>query len=230
MISQGVSHTDLFPSGIATANMAAPAKLQRATGYDGTNFINLPGLRNVERGRESITALAESLQNDGEFRIIFVIKLAAGKLQSSDMENIKMVLQSSPDIRHYGVVINQLSQKVLSELTQENNRTAITEKIQDKACNNANPQVFFLPRYDDKEDQDNTIINCPQLIEFFDSVQSNEIHGNHFNPLPFSYPPEDQVNALKHYLNEKENIIRTLNEQIEIYQRGLSLNIYKTNQ
>lgn len=226
MDSKGVSQAELFQSGVSFA-YSMTSTLQLVTGDDGTNFVDVPGLKSVDRGPQAAQYLTEALQNDGDFKILFVIILAAGKPRSSDVESIKAVLQCATDIQHYGIVINQMSQRMLDKLKQDGSE-ALAESIKAATGSTATPHVFLLQRYDELEDQDNVIMNCPELIQFMDSLPSNEMQGNHVEPIPVNYADEEHVGALQNELNKERSIIQQLSENLEFYKRGLTSNIFKT--
>lgn len=172
-----IPRDQLFSSGVSIG-CSMTSGMQKRVGFDGTNFIDIPGLRSAAAGKtDAVNELTKALGNDGEFTMVFVIQLVAGQLVCSDIDVIKSILECAPDIKEYGVVINQLSPRLIREL----NPQYMESLIQSKTKDNAVPHVFLLKRYDELEDRDNAIISNAEFVQFVDSVPSNEIM---LNPYP----------------------------------------------
>jgi GTPase SAR1 family protein len=85
--------------------------LQKATKF-GVTFIDTPGLDDVERKKEAGKEIEKALRLGESCKLLFVVTLEGGRVRSSDITTIKLILDSfKPEIRsdvHYSIIINKV--------------------------------------------------------------------------------------------------------------------------
>lgn len=210
--------SEKFESGVCIGYPTGIPGLQIIPLRDRVNIVDVPGLGSVHSGKAAAKALANALQSDGDFKIIFVIKLAKGGLRSYDMQVIKRVLDYyTSGITDYGVVVNQLSKKMVETVSI----STLQEKIKFETKSYANPHLILLPRYDEIEDQPNAVIDCPELFEFIESLPYNKLQSKKVDPISFSYGDKEHVESLQRQLSAQQGTNAQLNKNIEQYERYL---------
>ena len=137
--------------------------------YDGITYMVTPGLADVKLRMEAAQAISKALKQDGIYQIFFVIKLEAGRIRPEDMATIRLVLDSSKDIKYYSIIINKLSSKAYDCLAKKDNdelKTLIGEVTkQIKHIKNL-PAVLLLKMELDLLDHEDKIVKLDDLDKF----------------------------------------------------------------
>ena len=113
----------LFRSGVNIAK-GLTYKLEQKT-IGNYVYIDTPGLDDVEMRKQASKAISEALKQGGMYVIVFVVTESSGKIYPSDLATIKTVLQSAPEIKQYGVIINKLSKPVYNKFSMPENRSSL---------------------------------------------------------------------------------------------------------
>ena len=62
-----------------------------------------PGLSNIKQRNQAAKAIENALEIGGQYKIVFVVTLEAGRLKPDDIATINVVLKNIPKINFYGL-------------------------------------------------------------------------------------------------------------------------------
>jgi GTP-binding protein EngB required for normal cell division len=151
-----------FGSGLTTA-----LQLTRLPGAGDRWVGDSPGLADPdirERAAQEITKLLKS--GEGEYKIMFVVTLQAGRVNPEDNVTMKLVLdaigQPNGQAPRYGIIVNKLSKVLRGRLNDptgiEYQRVLATLNV---GRDNPTPYILFYPQLEQLEDGEN-IVHAPQ--------------------------------------------------------------------
>ncbi|KAJ3361825.1 hypothetical protein GGF32_007001 [Allomyces javanicus] len=141
---------------------------------NGTAWVDTPGLSDLKFRTRAAGQITEALKDqEGLYRLIFVVTTEAGRVRVDDLATMTIVLTA---IRKknvpYGVIVNKISERLLGRMLSE-------AKFYDELiCSlNSGPysteHIFLAPEDPDARDADNYIIAAPAMapvLDFIDSV------------------------------------------------------------
>jgi hypothetical protein len=167
--------------------------------------MDTPGLADVQLRKAAGDAIEVALQMDGDYKIIFVIWLQAGRISEQDAATIQTVLDACPRIgNQYAIVINKVSTPLKKTLSQKHNLDEVCACLFGGGVP-ATVNVFLNPKSDELEDEDD-VLHKPSsdLLHFLDFVPTI-----HISPK--------EVSGLQHVNYEKKEedfgkIFRVLQE------------------
>jgi len=144
---------------------------------DGTRFMDTPGLSDVKMRNQAAVAIAEALRSGGFYRLVFVITLEALRLKPDDITMIRLVLEASPEIKDYGIIINKLTKKEKKILVQHSAMTKLLD-VMYADTNLLRTDRMFLNLYNEGLDGEmDALVPAPaDLREFLSSI--TECHLN----------------------------------------------------
>lgn len=150
-------------------------------------FMDTPGLADVKLRKQAAAAITEALKKGGNFKVVFVVTLEAGRVRPADKTTIQLILESAP-ITTYGLLINKVPKNTFKQLYENpDNRdpSPLMEVCAELwAGTQATPYVVPILKINDLEDEENAIAKLPwPLIEFLErklpsiTIQAKDVHA-----------------------------------------------------
>lgn len=144
-----------------------------------TRYSDTPGLDDTRLKKQAAAAIVEAVRLGGEVKLVFLLKMEAGRLCPKHLTTIKIVLDALQNAEiavdeSFGVVFNKLTpgEKNLwtSKMSTADAVNLLTEEI---GLTNAKPQLIrFLPNEPALEDADNGVHPERQaLVGFIDKLK-----------------------------------------------------------
>ena len=81
----------------------------------GINFLDTPGLSDVEKRKAAAEAITLSLRQDGLYQVFFVCTLEAGRLRPDDVTLLKLILESAKELTTYYLIVQSSKNAVGQE-------------------------------------------------------------------------------------------------------------------
>ena len=137
--------------------------------HNGVTYLDTPGLSDINIRKQAAKAITEALKQNGMYQIFFVITLEAGRVRPEDITTMKLVLQSSKDIRYYSIIINKLTKGSLNGLIEDNAKnliTVVTEVIKQIECVEVPPTLLLLSNRSELEDAKDGFLPWKELNIF----------------------------------------------------------------
>ena len=162
-----IANKYLFKSGVSLGH--GPTFQLDLKEHKGITYLDTPGLVDIKLREQAAKAITKALRKNGRYQIFFVITLEAGRIRPEDMATIKLVMDSTSDIKHYSIIINKLSTVVYNFLTQNNEKeltvlvTEITEQIK---CTKNPPTILLLLNIMELFDAPNKFVKLDDLDKF----------------------------------------------------------------
>lgn len=103
----GLAQRVLFHSGVSFAT-GMTTKHQLHHVGDRKYLGDTPGLSDVKLRKVAAEEIETILKQGGQYRLVFLVTLEAGRVRPEDTTTIKLVLQAVPDYIPFAVVINKL--------------------------------------------------------------------------------------------------------------------------
>jgi len=155
---------------------------------DGVLYGDTPGLADINSRKQAAAEIGEALRQDGEYRLIFVVTLEAGRVRPADLATIKIVIDAI-EIGQYvpfGIIVNKVSPRIKAKLNEdpENSKATLFASMQVSGLISTN--IYMNEKDNDLDDADNCVAPItPAMREFLDS-------------LPGVYIAKESVNDLKY--------------------------------
>ena len=78
--------------------------------HRGIKFMDTPGLADKKLREAAGKAISEALKRGGKYRIVFFVRVEAGRPVNEDITTLKLVLDAAPEIGNsYGVIIPKVT-------------------------------------------------------------------------------------------------------------------------
>jgi len=139
--------------------------------HHNTIYFDTPGLEDIRRREQAAAAIETALKKGGTFRIFFVITEEEGRVRTSDVTTMTLVLNAIKDVRPvYSIIVNKVDTVILRLLTesQENQDEFFGCLNSGKFCTNS---IFYCPFRAELKSQENAVIPLePDLIEFINTA------------------------------------------------------------
>ena len=161
-----LAHEVLFKSGI-TLGRGLIYQLDKKTNKYGT-FYDTPGLADDDTyQQQAAEAIRDALREGGPFKLLFFIRLEAGRVLEREYTAMKLVLDATPEVKNnYGIVINHVSKKIATLLQEPDNWSSFLTKLfialdKNRRCSPSN--IMVIRKADELEDEDNFLIDVKKL-------------------------------------------------------------------
>ena len=138
-------------------------------------YLHIPGLS--DNRKTAASEIRRALRQNEKFQIYFVMSISKGKLQHKDLATMQLVLQSTPDISCFGIIINPLSQSDHTSLqNNKNEELKLLEPIEQmkRGC-----RYEFLLWKNGKDKHSNDQL----LDEFFDKNSWIEMNSSNVTDI-----------------------------------------------
>ncbi|KNE68686.1 hypothetical protein AMAG_12856 [Allomyces macrogynus ATCC 38327] len=140
---------------------------------NGTTWIDTPGLSDVKYRTRAAGQITDALKDqEGLYRLIFVVTTESGRVKPDDLATLTIVLNA---IRKknvpYGVIINKISERLLQKMLTE------AEFYDKLICSlNSGPystnHIFLAPEDQDARDADNCIIPASAMTPVLNFIET----------------------------------------------------------
>ena len=78
--------------------------------HNGIKYMDTPGLADKVLRKQAGEAISKALKAGGKYRIVFFVRLEAGRPVNEDITTMKLVLEAAPEIgKNYGVLIPKIT-------------------------------------------------------------------------------------------------------------------------
>jgi len=204
-----LGENQIFKSGISMGSgMTFELDIKQ---IDGVIYMDTPGLEDIKMRKQAAKAITEALKRDGEYQIVFVVTLEAGRVRPTDVTTITLVLESAKEITHYGVIFNILGKRVLKKINEENFKMELLTQVSLKSGpNKPVPIPFSLGRYPELDDEDNAIISIPELEDFLSTLPPIKIQSKNVEEIS-----TDNYQALKDKTEEELAFLKENNKAMQ---------------
>ncbi|KNE68602.1 hypothetical protein AMAG_12774 [Allomyces macrogynus ATCC 38327] len=171
---------------VTKAGVNAGAGIQHNTllrfPIDGVTWIDTPGLSNITHWTRAAALITEALQHEkGHYRLIFVVTTNAGRLLSTDLAIMTIVLNAihKKDVP-YGIIVNKLSKRLHSLILND------ADFCNEFVCSlNSGPystkDIFLALEVDDARDAEDYIlpdVAMKSVLEFINGIPSITMQPN----------------------------------------------------
>ena len=201
--------------------------------HNGITYLDTPGLADISMRIEAARAITEALKQNGTYQIFFVITLEAGRFRPEDIATMKLVLQSSRDIKYYSIIINKLTKGTLEGLIEDNARNlnmVVAEVIKQIECVEDPPTLLLLSNRPELEDAKDGVVTWNELNVFAKQAPCTTIKYNSVTDINgeesvFERVMQvlvDQINCLRQDQKQTREIQRETEEKYrKLLQRGV---------
>ena len=94
---------------------------------EGITYMDTPGLDDTNKKKEAAEAITNALKKNGNYKVVFVVTLEAGRVKPADVATIQLILKSATDITRYGVIFNNLSELLMEKIDKVNVVALLTQ-------------------------------------------------------------------------------------------------------
>ena len=87
--------------------------------HNSVKYMDTPGLADKELREQASKAISEALRAGGAYKIVFFVRIEAGRPVSEDVTTMKLVLDHAPEIQNkYGVIVPKITSGTAKGLRQ----------------------------------------------------------------------------------------------------------------
>ena len=107
----------IFESG---TSLAGPVTTRnQAQQHGGILYIDTPSLDNAEVRKRAAEDIEEALENNENYKVVFVLTLDNGKLRPADLVSIGTVCDAVRTPFHYGLIFNKVEKDIMDKIGKE---------------------------------------------------------------------------------------------------------------
>jgi len=178
----------------------------------GLVFVDTPGLSDAKLRKEAAEAISTALKAGGKFKVMFTVKQDAGRVRTSDITTIQMVLDACEEIGsdRFSIIVNMCSKPIMKLFSDKSKFDQFNAVMQESLARKTG-FVFFLPRAEDFEDENDLLVPMDQLRglkEFLETAPMIDL-----TPGKAKDVQADLFEALEQKMEEKDRQIKELMEQ-----------------
>lgn len=195
-----------------------------------TVYLDTPGLEDTEKRKQAAAAIKEALTKSGKYQVIFVVTLEAGRVRPADVTTVSLILTSAPEIKHYGLIFNKMTKKVLSKMTPEKKQELQSQVSINNGDNNAVPYPIYIEKNSKLDDADDVVEDMPVLQAFLTAIQPIVINPEQVEEIKtdaFDEMKEDFEKQLAFYKENQEKMNQKMEEDRERFQQSLKESMEK---
>jgi len=184
-ILNGITNGINFESGVS-AGTGLTTKLQLLK-INNINYGDTPGLGDVLARKQAAEEIEKLLKSGGDFKLVFICTLEAGRVRSNDIVTIKLILESiNLENRmklQYGIIVNKVP-----TITKKRIYADVDFRNSIIACLNIEHEptqfIYFNEKDNEIEDIDNAVpILSKKLYNFLDDLPSMLIKSKNIKPI-----------------------------------------------
>eukprot|EP01091_Cochliopodium_minus_P009282 TRINITY_DN2251_c0_g2_i1.p1 TRINITY_DN2251_c0_g2~~TRINITY_DN2251_c0_g2_i1.p1 ORF type:complete len:425 (-),score=118.72 TRINITY_DN2251_c0_g2_i1:35-1309(-) len=87
--------------------------------HEGIIYGDTPGLSDVLKRKEAAKEITKALQQNGIFKIIFVVTVNSGRVSPDDLITLNCILDAFDHPVPFGIIVNKISQKLYDVISQD---------------------------------------------------------------------------------------------------------------
>lgn len=206
-------------------------------------LMDTPGLEDVGMRKQAAAAVTEALRKNGYYKVVFVLTLESGRIRTVDIATINLVLNYAPEITHFGLIFNKLSNQlyekfqtdgsakdeIMSEVFFQISRGVSRLNQIDKPI----PFPLFLPNILDLLDFDDMTVAIPELETFMHGLPPITISKENVQDIPWNtlqtlvQELDKQFKALK---DDNTKLHTRMVEDTKAFQTNLNYTIQNENE
>ncbi len=203
-----------FDSGVSVGT-GLTRVLKTVRGPDGNFYSDTPGLEDVEMREIAAEEISKALQSSGDYKVVFVCTLEAGRLSPNDLATVAAVLNAiereNIDIENpYSVLLNKVSQQVLHRCRS----TAVCNTLVD-AFSSVKPlsHLGFLPYFHELDTAPKKMLPDATLLKGF-------ISDAPIIRIPSSAHVRVRPNELEHLQAQLEKELEEIHARIKALENA----------
>lgn len=188
--------------------------VMQSVSKDGVQFIDTPGLHDVDTRNEASEEIAKSLRLGGEFTIVFVATLESGRTRPADLATMEAVLTAidrkgvEMDNR-FSVILNKCHSSVLCALDSKDKADILKAHFsRTKLCGT----ILFFPEMESLDNEGNVLLSDVSVLKRFVFSDSPKIR------LPLCPELQVEVDDMDARVAAMACLIRELNDDIAALQ------------
>ena len=114
--------------------------------HNGIKYVDTPGLADKKLREEAGKAISTALKAGGKYRIIFFVRLEAGRPVNEDITTMKLVLDAAPEIgQNYGVIVPKITSGTAKGLLNNENWGRVYAGIFNESKNiDQRPMYYYV--------------------------------------------------------------------------------------
>ncbi len=202
-----------FDSGVSVGS-GLTRVLKTVVAPDGNTYSDTPGLEDVEMRERAANEISKAMQSSGDYRIVFVCTLEAGRLSPNDLATVTAVLNAIEREKiavenRYSVVLNKVSKQVLDKCQ---NRAVCDSLVEAFATVKSLSHLGFIPYVHELETSSRKMLPNPALLKNF-------ISNAPIIKIPSSAHVKVHANELDRIKARLEQQLEEINAKIEALQK-----------
>jgi len=166
------------------------AHFQQHTHTTGVVYCDTPGLDDVDKRQKAATEIELALKQNGKYRIVFVVTLEEGRCRPADGETMTTVLnaiQIPKEQLHFGVIINKLPPRQMSDLSANNFDNPHFKKVAAGLFtgDRVTDHIHLQPKVPQLEEAENAVLvpPPPELVDFINNLPPVQVASQQVNAL-----------------------------------------------
>ena len=192
---------------------------------NGVNYLDTPGLSDIERRKAAAKAITRSLKQNGIYLVYFVCNLDSGRLRPDDVTLLKLILESAKELTTYYFIVNRVSRATKRRLDMAG---VLDILVRGGISREKLPKdVLVLERFDEIDDEPNTFIPyCTDLLDFVNASTGVQIHSTKVTQLR-----ADEFEKMREELTARINEIEQQRKQESVqYQNQIKKLVLERDQ
>ena len=132
-----------------------------------TTYGDTPGLDDDTHREKAAAAITRALKQNGVYKLLFVVKLDAGRVRAADAATMRLVLDAVPKHVPYGILVNQVGAAVYRHVQEGTQGFRESILAQLMVGHRTTSSVYFMPRNRAWEEADNVVSELPASFTQF---------------------------------------------------------------
>merc|ERR1712137_384897 len=152
----------MFKSGFAEAGTGVTETLQVHV-HEGRKYGDTPGLSDIKKRQQAAKEIGDGLKMGGEFVLVFVVVLSAGRIVADDITTIKLVLEACADQikgNDYAVFINKNRRRALQKINKLDWQRNFYQACEEKGIPTTT-HIHFAEEISELVDEDDALVELP---------------------------------------------------------------------
>jgi len=199
-----------FKSGVSFGTgLTACLQLHR---HNGIVYGDTPGLSDIKIRKQAADEIRKALQQDGDYKLVFVCTLEAGRVRPDDVTTMQLVLEAINDAEFpFAIVVNKVGKRIHDILTTNPEKAeAFSVAINSYR---ATSSIFIYPEDDDLKDADDELVEPnAKFVQFLKHVPSKIIKSQQVKEIQVD-AFEDMKQAFEKQLTQLQNDMKLRDEE-----------------